>query len=190
MKKFDEVAKSWDKEKRRHERAKFAADKIKELSKVKGHGLDFGAGTGLLGFQLIDYFDKVSFFDTSKGMIEVLREKAENVANAEILEEFKGKFDCIFNMMVMHHITNHREVAGMFYENLNPKGELYVIDLEPEDGGFHGDDDSVAHEGIDKDILKEIMVEAGFEDISFYKGIDVEKNGKSYPTFIMRALKK
>ena len=60
----------------RMERAKVIADEIR-LHLTNGHkktALEYGCGTGLVGFNLIDEFNKVYFVDSSIGMIEQVKQ--------------------------------------------------------------------------------------------------------------------
>lgn len=189
MSSFDNVAKTWDKEERTLKRVRFVSEQIKGLCTKKGSALDFGAGTGLLGIELGDLFSSVDFYDTSKMMMEVIKEKIEGEDKFKVVDGINGRYEAILNSMVLHHIENHNEIAKTFYKALNDEGELFIHDLEPEDGSFHTGDDYDGHFGIDKDKLKNIMTAAGFSHVAFYESFVVEKNERIYPTFLMKAVK-
>ncbi len=190
MGKFDDLAKDWDKEQRRLDRAKVVSERILHLTKIRSTCLDFGAGTGLLGYNLAPHLEKVAFFDTSVGMKEVLKEKGKNNDKVVVLDELVGRYDLIINQMVMHHIKDHKEIINKFNELLNEKGELYIIDLFEEDGTFHSNEEGIHHFGIDPYRLGEMLEEDGFEEIHIEKVYTIEKNDKEYDLFLLKASKK
>lgn len=190
MSKFDNLAKEWDMEQRRLDRAKFVADRILKLSKTRRKCLDFGAGTGLLGYNFVDTFEEVSFYDTSIGMKEVLKEKAKGKKNVNILDELDGTYDMIINQMVMHHIKDHKEIINKFYKLLNKNSEIFIVDLFEEDGSFHKNEEGIFHFGIDPYKLGEMMEVEGFEGIHIEKIYTIEKNNKEYDLFLLKGEKK
>lgn len=189
MNSFDNVAKTWDKEKKTLKRIEYVSKQIRSLCRKKGKALDFGAGTGILGMELEDLFSTVSFFDTSKMMVEEIKNKIGENNKFSILTEVEGSFDVIFNSMVMHHIDNHKEISNIFYKVLENEGELFIHDLEPEDGSFHNGSDYDGHYGINKENFRKLLLESGFSSVEFYKSFDVEKNNTVYPTFMIKAVK-
>lgn len=189
MSNFDNVAKTWDKEGRTLKRVRFVSEQIKNLCTKNGSALDFGAGTGLLGMELGELFTSVDFYDTSKMMVEVIKEKIDGENKFKVVDKIKDRYETIFNSMVLHHIENHNEIIKTFYKALNNGGELFIHDLEPEDGSFHTDLDYEGHFGIDKDKLKNIMTASGFSCVTFYESFMIEKNERIYPTFLIKAVK-
>ena len=129
---FDEKAKDWDKDPKKVSRAKLFADEI--VGFLNGYkvenALEFGSGTGLVSFNLFKRFDNITLADTSRGMIEVLKEKIE-MTGAEnmkpllinILEEpLPGtRFEIIYTLLTLHHIHDVKNAQGQVF------GPLYVF---------------------------------------------------------------
>ena len=82
---FDIKAKDWDKDLEKTERAKLIATQMVQVIQPNKqlNALEFGCGTGLLSFELKDYFKEITLVDYSEGMINVLKEKIEfqNIKN-------------------------------------------------------------------------------------------------------------
>lgn len=201
---FDEVAKSWDTDKRNN-RAKIIADKIRS-SIATGENcsaMEFGCGTGLISFHLCDRFKSITLIDSSKGMIDMVISKIDQyqlnnmVAKCiDIAEEnsFNVKFDVIYNSMVLHHINNTAAILKNFYELLNVDGYLCIVDLDEEDGSFHKNyPDFDGHNGFNQNELKSILIKEGFQDIesnTFYFDEKMIEGSKiKYSLFIMMARK-
>lgn len=151
MEDFDEKSKTWDEEPRRVERAKIVANEIIKLLPNNGtmKGLEYGCGTGLLSFNLQPYFKHITLADTSQGMLQIAQQKINN-ANIEnmktqmidltIDKSISEKFDIIYTVMVLHHIHNTGEIIKNFSRIINKSGYLCIVDLDEEDGSFHGQD--------------------------------------------------
>ena len=128
--------------------------------------LEIGAGTGLVGLQVLPYVDTVVFEDTSGAMLDVLMEKLEGDENAEILhgEIFdykKQDINLIFSTMAFHHIPDIDSALTHMY-NITLPGALVVVgDLRSEDGSFHRFE-SIPHKGFDTAILSAQFAKAGF----------------------------
>jgi ubiquinone/menaquinone biosynthesis C-methylase UbiE len=114
MERFDTKAKEWDNNPDKVIRAKKFANEIIDFIKPDktANALEFGCGTGLLSFELKDSFNSIILNDTSKGMIEVLKEKIEqqNITNfkpllTDLLQENIDieNIDVIFILMTLHH---------------------------------------------------------------------------------------
>lgn len=205
MSKFDEEAKDWDTPESQ-ERAAHVAEAIRSqvpLSK-KMSAFDYGCGTGQLSFELRDELGPITLADTSEGMLEVLRGKIKE-ASADDMKTVKldlttepipdERFDLIYTMMALHHITDTEHILNQFYSLLNTGGYLCVADLDKEDGSFHGHDVDDVHKGFDRDKLASLAEELGFLDISFSTAFKMEKevneegDTKEFPIFLMVARK-
>jgi ubiquinone/menaquinone biosynthesis C-methylase UbiE len=201
---FDNIAKEWDSEKR-IERAKLIANEMLENVDIdsKSTGLEFGCGTGLISFNLIDKLDKITLIDTSKGMIDVLKEKIEK-ADVENMIPLQGdvdylikkgeKYDFIYTSMVLHHIDDAKGTIGKLIQLLNKNGLLCVVDLNTESGSFHGDEgDFHGHNGFDQREIQSIFTRYGLEEVAshtFYKGIkETKEKNVDYSLFIARGRK-
>jgi len=172
---FDQAAKSWDTQQYRHERAREVAEKILDSVKLSSSSslMDFGCGTGLLGFNFTGIAGSVAFADTSSGMLEVVDEKIKacKITNASTVllqngnSQFTGKFDCIVSLQALHHVSDYKGCLKALADALNAGGCIAISDLDKEDGSFHSGDTSV-HWGFDREEIKSIYAESGLTDIS------------------------
>lgn len=201
---FDMKAKNWDTEDRVTRAKEISLEIIRGLDLPKESSvMEFGCGTGLISFNYIDNFDKITLVDSSKGMIEVLEEKIkkENVKNMIPIcidftkgERLNEKFDFIYSSLVLHHVKDTKAILFDFYKRLNKKGILSLVDLDTEDGSFHFEHtDFDGHFGFDQGDLIDMLNDIGFEIIesaSFYK-IEKEVAGekKEYTLFNLKAIK-
>lgn len=200
---FDAYAKKWDTD-RRINRAKIISEEISNSIEInKGcSAMEFGCGTGLISFNLVEKFENITLIDSSKGMIDVVKEKIEkyevdnmkpyaiDLFNEEIIE----KFDLIYTSMVLHHIQDISGLANKFYTLLNDGGQVIIVDLDKEDGSFHKNEPGFnGHNGFDQEKLKEIFIEVGFRDVEsttfFYDEKKIEGKNIKYSLFIMKAKK-
>jgi ubiquinone/menaquinone biosynthesis C-methylase UbiE len=198
---FDEKAKDWDKDPKKVERARIFANEIVQFlgDKKIENAFEFGSGTGLVSFNLKDYFRFITLADNSGGMIEVLTEKIRNekVPNMKPLltDIFKNnsvlsEFDIIYTLLTLHHINDTGKILGIFNSILSRGGYLCIGDLVIEDGSFHHKDhDFEGHRGFDPENFKKLLTEHGFT-IEYEKIFStIEREYKSemrkYPMFII-----
>ena len=201
---FDIKAKDWDKDLEKTERAKLIATQMIQVIQPNKqlNALEFGCGTGLLSFELKDYFKEITLVDYSEGMINVLKEKIEfqNIKNFKplLIDLIKNpskieKTDVIFTLMTLHHIENIEEIATIFYSLLNSNGYLCIADLVEEDGSFHPKEQNFnGHFGFNRETLENLLKKCGFEIIYFSSPYTIEKKTtlKKYPIFLLIAQKK
>ena len=201
---FDNYAKNWDTDTRIN-RAKTIANEISTTIDCNKNNtaMEFGCGTGLVSFNLIDRFKSITLIDSSKGMIDILNDKIakyniNNMSTYQLDITTKAKidstYDVIYNSMVLHHIMNTEDIIKQFYELLNDKGELCIVDLNEEDGKFHKKyPEFDGHNGFSQAELKEILMSVGFKDIetrTFFHGEKIIEGEKiDYSLFIIKARK-
>jgi tRNA (cmo5U34)-methyltransferase len=199
MSEFDSKAREWDKDKMHVDRAVTIAAELEKMIPLNHamKALEFGAGTGLVSFLLKDKFSDITLIDNSKEMINVCIEKTQFYKTSHIhplifdLEhnDFEGKFDIIYNQMVLHHVNEIDRILNKFYSLLNPGGYLAIADLYAEDGSFHGTEVKV-HWGFDPDKLSETLKLNGFKNITYKTAFEVTREtGKKYPIFLLIAQK-
>lgn len=175
---FNDLARQWD-DSRRIERVKIISNEIRNnLGDVKlNKGLEFGCGTGLITFNLTDLFNDVTLIDISSEMIEVVNEKIEkfNLNNCKTIScdlmksDNLEKYDCIYTSMAMHHIIDVEEILNRFYEILNEKGKLCIVELNKDNGDFHKNEEGFnGHNGFSQKDLKNILEKYGFKNINSY----------------------
>lgn len=196
---FDTQAKDWDTDPKKTERAIAFADEITNYIKPNKtwNALEFGCGTGLLSFQLKNYFNTITLTDTSVGMLNVLKDKIKksNITNfkplqIDVLEDNINiePFNVIYTLMTLHHITNLNKILSIFNSLLKTNGYLCIADLVKEDGSFHYEyPDFDGHNGFDKKDLSEFLTANGFK-VEYYNicfEIKKESENKTYPLFLM-----
>lgn len=202
MNEFDNKAAEWDKNRMYHKRAAAVAGEIRKMIPLSREmrALEFGPGTGLLSLMLKDQLKEIILIDSSAGMVKVLNEKieAEAVQNLRVLhldlehEDLSdGKFDLIYNLMVLHHVSDVEKIIGKFREMLKPGGYLAVADLYSEDGSFHGGGFS-GHRGFDPEKLATMLEERGFAGITHRTAYVIDKvmpdgTTKQFGVFLMTA---
>jgi len=198
---FNDFALKWDTD-RRVKRAKVISDFINE--KVKLHSemnvLEFGCGTGLISFNLYPLVNSIIGYDTSDRMLDVFSRKTNdlntnNVKSTTNLLAYTNQIDCVISSMVFHHILDIKSQLNELSKVLISNGELFIVDLDKEDGSFHKDElDFVGHNGFDRDEFCEILRSIGFEimgvgtvltDVKRVNGIDIP-----YRLFYIHARKK
>ncbi len=173
---FDNAAENWDTP-QRMEIARAVSDAMRRLglpspgSKV----MDFGAGTGLLSFDLALIAGEVVALDTSEGMVRVMEEKIRSfgVSNVRPLrkdilsgDEADGPYDLIASSMALHHVEDTAKLLKLFYGFLVPGGQIALADLAKEDGSFHLDARDVRHFGFDSAQLASSAEDAGFRNVN------------------------
>lgn len=198
---FNKEAKNWDNNPEKTERAKIFANKIVDFIQPskKMKALEFGCGTGLLSFQLKNYFEEITLVDTSEGMIQVLKEKVEklNIKNfkpflVDVLKDSRNisKTDVIFTLMTMHHIKDVENAFKVLHSLLNKNGYLCIADLVEEDGTFHPTSQNfIGHNGFNKVELTKMLHNNGFKVVHYTICYEIEKNNKKYPLFLLIAKK-
>lgn len=193
---FDNKAQDWDQKQDRSDRARQIAGLIAARVPLSGKdaGLDFGCGTGLLGFELAAQFKRFVFADTSKGMLaEVERKAGEaglvNVGTLNLAEQqLSGAFDLIVSLMALHHIEDHgRAIAGLC-AHLTEGGHICLADLDSEDGSFHADE-IVPHNGFARseieDLLQRNGVSVTHSQTGFVMRKRIEGREREYPVFLI-----
>jgi len=200
---FDERAKDWDADLTKVERAHAIADAIVANVPLRADvtALDYGCGTGLLGFRLRPYIGDLTLADVSDGMLEVVRQKlaarADVNARAVKLDLVSDplpqrRFDLVCTAMTLHHIRDTDAMLRRFAAVLGAAGYLCIADLDAEDGSFHGQGADVQH-GFDRQALRESTVQAGLRVIRFVTAYTMEKMVgdvmRTYPIFLMVAQK-
>jgi ubiquinone/menaquinone biosynthesis C-methylase UbiE len=201
MSEFDAKARDWDKNQRYIDRSEAVAKAMLETIPLKKNmkALEYGSGTALLSFALKDQFDEIVLMDNSQEMTAVTAEKIvdQNIRNMNPLffdlehQDYEGKFDIIYNQMVMHHVTDVDAMLLKFHTLLNPNGYLAIADLYSEDGSFHGDG-FYGHLGFDVDSLTEKLNEIGFGNIQHQQCYSIVKTNEDgivteFPIFLLTA---
>lgn len=159
--------------------------------------MDFGAGTGLVCSHVAPLVGKVYAVDISASMLERLAAKPELQGKVEpicqnILETpIDKEIDVIISAMAMHHVEDTERLFKTFGEHLAPGGLLALADLDKEDGSFHpADVEGVFHHGFERDAIQALLEKHGFETVEFETALEVARDGRSYPIFLVTASKR
>jgi tRNA (cmo5U34)-methyltransferase len=203
MSEFDAKARDWDKNQSYIDRSDAVAKVIMQMIPLHSgmKALEYGSGTALLSFALKDRFAEIVLMDNSREMTAVTEEKivAWKIRNMKPLffdleqENYSGKFDIIYNQMVMHHVNDIDAVLSKFFNLLNPGGYLAIADLYAEDGSFHGEGFN-GHLGFNVEQLAEKLNSIGFGNIQHQPCYSIQKtdevgNISEFPIFLLTASK-
>lgn len=132
--------------------------------------LEIGAGTGLVGLQILPDVSSVVFEDTSEAMLDVLKQKLKDIESVEIIhgevtEYSKNDIDFIFSCMAFHHIPETEKTLKHLHRITKEGAVIAIGDIRTEDGSFHHFE-PIPHQGFDTSELAEKFGKAGFEVLS------------------------
>ena len=195
---FDERAKEWDTPDR-IERAAAVAEAIRAKVPMsrRTRAIEIGAGTGLLGLHFAGEVASLLLTDPSTGMLEVATEKIRrgglttvSAAPHDLLADPapRGPFDLLLSLLVLHHVDDTPAALSAMFGLLEPGGRIALADLDREDGTFHdADAEGIHHLGFDRDHVAALAREAGFVEVGFSTATEIEKEGRTYPVFLLTA---
>lgn len=174
---FDDAAAQWDQNPARVELAGAAGAAILGAIRVRKswRALDYGAGTGLLTLNLHPHVASMVALDASLGMRAELKRKLASsqirnidtqVWNLEARPYPAQDFDLVVSSMTLHHIKNVPLVLGRLAAVLKPGGWMAVLDLDTEDGSFHGTADDVYHHGFARRQIADWLKASGLACVS------------------------
>lgn len=198
---FDQKAATWDEDPARVERAAEIARQIMEAIPLDRDMdvLEFGSGTGLLGFNLLPHVSRVTFADTSEGMLARVREKLRagehrrgHVLHLDSHElRLPRRYDAIVSLLTLHHVSDTAGVIRLLADHLTPGGWLALCDLDTEDGSFHEDPAMDVHHGFERESLLALVDEAGLVEgrVQTAYTIRTEHTGsvRDYTLFLLTA---
>ena len=194
---FDSRAATWDDDPAKVARAAAIARSIKETVPL-GRSmrlLEYGAGTGLVTQALRDDLGPVTLADTSTGMRDVMAKKIDSGALVDariwdldlaVQPVPDDRFDVIVTVMTLHHIANIGTVLAAFAELLADGGYLCVVDLDEEDGSFHGEGFD-GHRGFSRSQLVEDLADSGFTEVHVGDCYEIARSDERYPLFLATA---
>lgn len=195
---FDSRAATWDDDPAKVDRARRVADALaREVPDLEFRSvLDYGAGTGLLGFALLPRVRWVTFADVSKGMLAEVERKISlgRFANADSVlldltrDLLPGRqFDLVCTLLTLHHVPDVPQLLKAFHHVLAPGGVLCISDLDAEDGSFHGAGFD-GHLGFERSTLASWLAQAGFGHVRFSTPCEIRKDtttgSKVFPLFL------
>ncbi len=194
---FKDKAQNWDSGDIRVSGAKKIAEAIeKRITLTQDMDiLDFGVGTGLLGFEIAKKVKQVYGVDTSKTMLKKLEEKNTpelNIIpfNQDIIQEpLTQSFNGLVSSMTLHHVKDIEAFFETIFKNITKGGFLAIADLESEDGTFHSDNTGVHHFGFDINTLRKIVEKSGFKDVNIENINTISKPDHDFGVFLLTAKK-
>ena len=183
---FDKKAASWDDNPQRVRLANDIGGAIlgENLLTPAMDVLEFGCGTGLLTLQLGPRVRSVTGVDGSSGMLGVIEAKIRSQGLKNIKTRLidpskggllEGAYHAVVSSMTLHHVKDTASLIGQFHRVTLPGGYVLLADLDPDEGKFHGENDTVFHGGFDRRALEKILVENGFCDVRVKTAATVEK---------------
>ena len=196
---FDKVSNEWDTPYRCKRANLIAEEIIKRVPYPKtGNVLEFGCGTGLISFNLLNDTNSFTLVDPSKGMIDIVEAKIIDkelrnftaVRGDLFSKDFLNKsYNFIYSSMVLHHLTDIEKTAKRFNELIEENGYLCVVDLNTVDKHFHSDQRFDGFDGFDLDWLSNIFTKNSFEinyaETFFTDTRKIEGKNVTYSLFIL-----
>ncbi len=201
--KFNREASQWDENPQRKAVALAVAHAIIAETKPDKTmlALEFGCGTGLVTMEMAPLVKRLLALDTSMGMLSILKEKIERSGTANIETSCAdlslsseaivtdNAIDLIYGSMTLHHIDDTARFIIQTTKLLSSGGIIAIADLDLEDGLFHDNPLEKVHHGFDREELAANMNAAGLKVISFKTIYSFEKTNRSYPVFLVTAVK-
>ncbi|UZJ53252.1 hypothetical protein CBS101457_002572 [Exobasidium rhododendri] len=161
--------------------------------------LDLGCGTGLVSQRLAQCagVSKIVGVDTSKGMIDMFKSKAETIPSGSKMKGFvklledpedpilEGqKFDITLMHLTLHHVPEMEPLIATLANTLKPSGQLILSDFE-NDGehakSFHPQSkwSDVERHGITRSEMEHVLKEAGLQSIKVDDSFTMPKTVES-----------
>jgi ubiquinone/menaquinone biosynthesis C-methylase UbiE len=103
------------------------------LSASKGAALDIGCGSGILAFELAQYYDNVVAVDLSAKMLAIASQK-RSAPNIEYIQmdasqlALDRQFDLIVSAATFHHLPDLPAALDAIKKLLNPHGKIVFLD--------------------------------------------------------------
>lgn len=201
---FDAKARTWDADPAKVERARRVGEAIERAVALRPSMavLEYGCGTGLLGFALLPRVGSVTFADSSREMLAVVREKIAALrapgAKAVHLDLSTGappaeRYDLVCTLMTLHHVADTEALLRRFHDLLSPGGIACIVDLDEEGGAFH-EPGFQGHNGFDRAELARQLGRAGFAGVRITTAYEMTKETSAgprrFPLFLATATRK
>jgi hypothetical protein len=97
---------------------------------------------------------------------------------------------CVRGVGGVHHVADTEALLRRFHDLLSPRGIVCVVDLDAEDGAFHGPGFQ-GHNGFDRDELARQLGRAGFAEVRITTACEIAKEtsagSKRFPLFLATA---
>lgn len=191
---FDARAADWDDEVKVARAANIARRITQEVSLTGDERLfEYGAGTGLVSEALREHVGAITMADASSGMRAVAQAKIDDgrlpgariwdVDLSSVPAPAGESFDLIVTSMVLHHVDPLDVTLRAFASMLAPDGHVCVVDLDAEDGSFHGEGAPV-HHGFERDAFADLLRQAGFAHVHVSDCGSVDRDDATFGLFL------
>lgn len=193
---FNQLAKKWDSKPERVEGALCFVDEIFKTIKEDASNfntLDYGCGSGLVSFALMEQVKTVTGMDFSTGMIDVYNQKIKSLKFnniSSLLHDINNQeldfntYDLAVTNMTMHHIKDTNIFIKKLSSSLKPNGYLCIADLEIEDGTFHSCNDGVEHFGFNINNIEKLYKDNNLKNIIVKQLQVINKPNNNFSVFI------
>ncbi|MDY0291689.1 MAG: methyltransferase domain-containing protein [Desulfuromonadaceae bacterium] len=200
VKDFNGVASTWDEKPRRVKLAAAVAESIRKYVDIppRCRAMDFGCGTGLVTFNLIDVLEEVVAVDRAAEMLEVVEQKAADLGATGVSTKLVGddlahlgcaEYDLIYSSMVLHHLPEIEPILEGLITALKPGGGLALSDLEDDDGTFHDNPEGLIQTGIQSTHVIGILKRLGLVELGSTQAHTIVKQRPEgdveYPVFLV-----
>ncbi len=135
---------------------------------------DLGCGTGQVSAALAPFVARVIAVDASAAMLQAAKRRLQGVDNIDLrrgeLEALPiddGRLDAATLMLVLHHVPEPGRALAEVARVLAPGGRLLLVDMLPHDRENYRQQMGHVWLGFSGDHAKEMLSDAGFEDITF-----------------------
>jgi ubiquinone/menaquinone biosynthesis C-methylase UbiE len=168
---FAHRAKEWDSPEKIKMTEGYVTAVLQKITPEKSWNvLEIGAGTGLVGLQILPHVSKVVFEDTSEAMLEVLKQKligneSVEIVYGEVFDYSKTDIDFVVSSMAFHHIPDIDATLKHLNKITRSGAILAIGDIRSEDGSFHRFE-PIPHKGFDTKELSGQFEKAGFRVLS------------------------
>lgn len=168
---FSHKAADWDQPSKIAMTDAFVAAMLQKIQPQQSwKAFELGAGTGLVGLQILPLVDSLVMEDTSEAMLGVLRQKLKGdepveIVHGEIFEYTKQDIDFVFSCMAFHHVPDSQAALNHLFKITKTGATVVIGDIRSEDGSFHYFE-PIPHKGFDTDDLTVKFTNAGFKVLS------------------------
>lgn len=197
---FAHRASDWDSPEKIKMTDTFVAAMLKKVQlQSSWKALEIGAGTGLVGLQVLPNINEIVFEDTSEAMLSVLQQKLDGservkIVHGEVFDYNNHDIDFVCSCMAFHHIPDIDSALEHLSKICKKNAVIAVGDIRTEDGSFHRFE-PIPHKGFDTEKLSKQFESAGFsvQSTETYNIMKRERTPgviSEYEQFLLIAIKK
>jgi 2-polyprenyl-3-methyl-5-hydroxy-6-metoxy-1,4-benzoquinol methylase len=119
----------------------------------------------------------------ASGLLSEARVWDTDLSGTQLPDE---RFEIIVTVMVLHHVADTDGMLANFARLLEAGGYLCIVDLDTEDGSFHGAGFE-GHRGFDRHDLARRLRAVGFSEVVIEDCYVLQKDGGDFPLFLATA---